>query len=236
MAGAGIIVVLSIVYFGLNPKPHTTDSVTDDSDTPALQNNTETPTDTPPSPDRIARPDAQDTGAGGKIKAANCSGYLQAVNTGCFSDGECSVTVSGKHVTVLMGWSQAVVGSIIGAESIGVLEAFIGKPVEVYAKDNLDGTYTLYGSAGFYVKVVSETSTSTPPATGTGSSQASCVVSGCSSELCVDGSKDAGVSNCMYNEQFACFKTAECKRQVSGQCGWTETPALQACLVAKARE
>ena len=53
-----------------------------------------------------------------------------------------------------MGWSRNTVGTIIGAPSIGDLESYIGKPVEVYAQDNSDGTYTLYGSEGFYVKVL----------------------------------------------------------------------------------
>jgi hypothetical protein len=90
----------------------------------------------------------------GKIKAETFTGTLEAVDTGCFADAECSVTVDGKHVTVLMGWNRDEVGSVMGADGIGGLESFIGKKVEVYAKDNLDGTYTLYGSAGFYVKVL----------------------------------------------------------------------------------
>jgi hypothetical protein len=51
-----------------------------------------------------------------------------------------------------MGWSRDTVGSIQGADSIGDLEKFIGKDVEIYAQDKGDG-YTLYGSEGFYVKV-----------------------------------------------------------------------------------
>lgn len=89
----------------------------------------------------------------GKLKVGNFTGKLEQVNTGCFADGECYVVVDKKHVTVLMGWSRDTVGSIQGAESIGDLEKFIGKDVEVYAKDKGDGTYTLYGSEGFYVKV-----------------------------------------------------------------------------------
>lgn len=89
----------------------------------------------------------------GKLKAANFSGKLEEVNTGCFADGECYVVVDGKHITVLMGWSRDTVGSVQGVEGIGDLEAHIGSEVEVYAQDMSDGTYTLYGSEGFYVKL-----------------------------------------------------------------------------------
>ncbi len=89
----------------------------------------------------------------GKLKVANFSGPLEEVNTGCFADGECYVVVDGKHVTAIMGWSQETVGSVQGVEGFGDLENHIGKEVEVYAKDSGDGTYTLYGSEGFYIKL-----------------------------------------------------------------------------------
>lgn len=90
----------------------------------------------------------------GKLKADTFTGTLEKVDVGCFADGECYIEVDGKHITVLMGWSRDTVGSVIGADGIGGLEAFIGQEVEVYAQDNSDGTYTLYGSEGFYVKVI----------------------------------------------------------------------------------
>jgi hypothetical protein len=84
------------------------------------------------------------------------TGTLQAVNTACFDDGECYVEVDGKKVTLIIGWSQETVGSIIGAPSISDLERFVGSPVEVYAKENTDGTYTLYGNTDYYVKVLTQ--------------------------------------------------------------------------------
>ena len=56
-----------------------------------------------------------------------------------------------------------------------------------------------------------------------------CYIGGCSSQLCTD--QPDAVSSCIYNESYACFKTATCKRQVNGACGWTQTPELNACLV-----
>lgn len=89
-----------------------------------------------------------------KLKVANFSGVLEEVNTGCFADGECYVVVGGKKVTVLVGRSQSVVGSVVGVDGFGDLENFLSEKVEVYAKDSADGTFTLYGSEGFYVKVI----------------------------------------------------------------------------------
>jgi hypothetical protein len=55
-----------------------------------------------------------------------------------------------------------------------------------------------------------------------------CFIGGCSSEICSD--QEGVVSNCLYSEKFACYKTAKCERQTSGQCGWTPTPTLAVCL------
>jgi hypothetical protein len=90
----------------------------------------------------------------GKIKAAVFQGTLEVVNTSCFFDGECYVVVDGKHVTAIMGWSQEIAGTVIGVEGFGDLESHIGEGVEVYAQDKGDGSYSLYGSAGFYIKVL----------------------------------------------------------------------------------
>jgi hypothetical protein len=89
-----------------------------------------------------------------KLKADTFVGKLEEVNTGCFADGECYVVVDGKHVTTIMGWSQETVGTIQGVEGFGDLENHIGEDVEVYAQDTGDGKYTLYGSEGFYVKLL----------------------------------------------------------------------------------
>jgi hypothetical protein len=58
--------------------------------------------------------------------------------------------------------------------------------------------------------------------------QGACYVGGCSSELCSD--KPGTVSNCIYRSEFACYKETKCERQVSGQCGWTQTDAFKVCL------
>lgn len=54
-----------------------------------------------------------------------------------------------------------------------------------------------------------------------------CVVSGCSSEICAE---QAMFSPCIFKPEFACYKKTACERQADGQCGWTMTPAVKACL------
>jgi hypothetical protein len=139
--GALIIVVLGLILVLAKPKemsaPNTTELPNDEMTT----DTTDTTPDTKPAPT-------------GKLKVDTFSGTLTKVDTGCFSDSECYVEVDGKKVTAILGFSQAVVGSVLGVDGFGDLEQYIGKPVEVYAQDNSDGTYTLYGSAGFYIKVL----------------------------------------------------------------------------------
>ena len=55
-----------------------------------------------------------------------------------------------------------------------------------------------------------------------------CFIGGCSAEVCSD--QGGMVSTCEYREEYACYKTATCERQSSGQCGWTETSELNSCL------
>lgn len=102
---------------------------------------------------RVGAPEQTENTTPGKLKAANFTGPLEEVNTGCFADGECYAVVGGKHITTIMGWSRETVGSVQGVEGFGDLQNFIGKEVEVYAQDKGDGTYTLYGSEGFYLKL-----------------------------------------------------------------------------------
>jgi len=185
----------------------------------------------------------------GKIKADTFTGRLEEVNTGCFADGECYVVVDGNHVTTIMGWSQETVGSVQGVEGFGDLENYIGTEVEVYAQVNPDGTYTLYGSEGFYLELlggvsqgntgqgiaVGEPNPSTPPSNGDEPKpqivKDGCMVGGCSAQLCgeAEDMRDM-VTTCEYSAQYACYQVATCEKQASGKCGWTETPELAQCI------
>ncbi len=55
-----------------------------------------------------------------------------------------------------------------------------------------------------------------------------CYVGGCSAQVCSDSPNI--VSTCEYRAEYACYKTATCERQTSGECGWTQTASLTMCL------
>ncbi len=54
-----------------------------------------------------------------------------------------------------------------------------------------------------------------------------CIVTGCSNHICAS---EPMMSTCEWFESYACYKTAICKRQENGECGWTNTQSLVACL------
>jgi len=60
-----------------------------------------------------------------------------------------------------------------------------------------------------------------------------CVVAGCSSQLCIsqdEYEKTGGVSTCEYKDEYQCYKLTTCETQISGECGWTETPEFNQCF------
>jgi hypothetical protein len=62
--------------------------------------------------------------------------------------------------------------------------------------------------------------------TGTAASHP-CMRTGCSSQICAD--KEV-VTACDYRPEYECYKKAACERQKNGECGFTMTPELAACL------
>jgi hypothetical protein len=165
IVGAVVIIGLIVAFFVIDDTKKSVNSVPE-SNVEVKQNipstnqevtpvTTDNLTDPQTSTERRGTQEGEDTPAIplGKLKVANFSGKLEKVDVGCFADGECYVEVDGKHITAIMGWSQAVVGSIQGVDGFGDLESHIGKEVEVYAQDTGDGKYTLYGNAGFYIKL-----------------------------------------------------------------------------------
>ncbi|MEC7518395.1 MAG: Kazal-type serine protease inhibitor family protein [Myxococcota bacterium] len=57
-----------------------------------------------------------------------------------------------------------------------------------------------------------------------------CRRTGCGGELCVDPAQGDRASICVARPEHACYRSATCERQANGDCGWTETPELRACL------
>jgi len=59
---------------------------------------------------------------------------------------------------------------------------------------------------------------------------AECHVGGCSGQVC---SEDPNViTTCEFRPEYACYHAATCEVQADGNCGWTETAELQACLAS----
>jgi eight-cysteine-cluster-containing protein len=56
---------------------------------------------------------------------------------------------------------------------------------------------------------------------------AECRVTGCSSQVCA--AEDL-ITTCEFRPEYACYRSATCAAQSDGQCGWTMTPELEACL------
>lgn len=54
-----------------------------------------------------------------------------------------------------------------------------------------------------------------------------CIVTGCSGQVCA---KEEVVTTCEYKEIYSCFKSATCKIQSNGECGWTMDEELSSCL------
>jgi hypothetical protein len=86
------------------------------------------------------------------LKGEYFEGTITGYSTACFADGECSITVDGKKIITTIGWSQAIVGRLLGVESIGDIENKIGRNAKVYA-ERVEGGYTLYGSKEYFVEI-----------------------------------------------------------------------------------
>lgn len=54
-----------------------------------------------------------------------------------------------------------------------------------------------------------------------------CVVSGCSEQICAE---EEMTTTCEFFPEYACYRSAECARQIDGRCGWTQTAQLNRCL------
>jgi hypothetical protein len=107
-------------------------------------------------------PTTNENNENGKVvtesKGETFSGTISAVDTGCFVDAVCSVTIDGKKVILVQGGRAMAgdtnVGKLMGVESIGDLEQNMGAYANVYAAKTPGGDYTLYGNTEYYVEVV----------------------------------------------------------------------------------
>lgn len=57
-----------------------------------------------------------------------------------------------------------------------------------------------------------------------------CKVGGCNNEICLNENDEVATSICIYKEVFACYQSAECKKQNAEKCDWSQTKELATCL------
>lgn len=84
-------------------------------------------------------------------------GTLESYDTSCFSDGVCSIVVSGVKVIETIGGRQMQgkeLGRLIGVKSIRDFKDHIGKKFEIYAEPQPNGDYSLYGNKSYYIRLL----------------------------------------------------------------------------------
>jgi hypothetical protein len=54
-----------------------------------------------------------------------------------------------------------------------------------------------------------------------------CIRTGCSKQICAE---EEVITTCEYRMEYECYKKASCERQADGNCGFTKTPELTACI------
>jgi Domain of unknown function (DUF6748) len=57
-----------------------------------------------------------------------------------------------------------------------------------------------------------------------------CIKTGCSSQVCADHNV---ITTCEFRPEYECYQKATCERQSDGNCRFTKTPELTACLARK---
>jgi hypothetical protein len=116
----------------------------------------------------------------------------------------------------------------LGWDRAGVSDEQIGEALEGMHGDGLivaGERYTVSGPAGeakarsvtqFWLRATDEVADKT------------CYVGGCSGQICSD--EEGVISTCEWQPEYACYQSARCEVQADGNCGWTQTAELQACL------
>lgn len=94
------------------------------------------------------------------------------------------------------------------------------------------GIFAVVGVSALVGSLVTSRDTDTlqPISTEVPTEGINCIVGGCNGELCLDESAESVASICIYEPKFDCFNGATCEIQDDGECGWTQTGELQACL------
>jgi heat shock protein HslJ/peptidoglycan hydrolase-like protein with peptidoglycan-binding domain len=86
------------------------------------------------------------------VATATFEGVVTAYSTGCYSDGECSITVDDKKVITATGRLQQPLGEVRITPELGGYEKTVGAHANVYARE-LANEFTLYGSHDYYLEI-----------------------------------------------------------------------------------
>jgi hypothetical protein len=116
----------------------------------------------------------------------------------------------------------------LGWDKSGVTDEKIGEALDRMHTDGLIVSgyrYTVHGPAGD-AKARSVTQAYLRVTDAVAEKQ--CFVGGCSGQICSD--QEGVISTCEWQPQYACYHDAKCEVQTDGNCGWTQTSELQACL------
>lgn len=90
------------------------------------------------------------------------TGIIRETNNGCWADGVCSIKVNDKWIIAEIGGLRPpnskpeIRGNLIGISFSQDINKYIGKRVEVYAKqlENDKNYLTIYGDSIYYIKLL----------------------------------------------------------------------------------
>ena len=106
----------------------------------------------------------------------------------------------------------------------------LGRPVDIFmGRDGVTYISDDKANVVYRVAYVGASNREQKPETP-GPAAGGCVVTGCSGQVCA---QQETATDCLYKEEYSCYKNAVCERQANGQCGWTSAKELQECVAGK---
>lgn len=57
-----------------------------------------------------------------------------------------------------------------------------------------------------------------------------CVLAGCSNQLCVSSNTQNIVTTCEWKEEYKCYQEAKCELQKNRECGFTKDEKFRQCM------
>ena len=79
-------------------------------------------------------------------------GVVDSVNTGCWADGICSLTIKNHEIVWGRGWSKAPIGKFLNMKGLDTVK-LEGRRVEVYCGYSAIGS-SIIGSKDYYIKLL----------------------------------------------------------------------------------